>query len=365
MLVFMTLWHLLVYCPMAHAMWTKSGFLWKMGILDFAGGNVVHVAAGFSGLVSSLIVGNRKGFGRESFAAHNMLLSVMGASMLWIGWLSFNAGPAGKVGPQAAQAMLNTHVAAACGSIAWMSTEWVLKRRPSVFGIISGSLAGLISVTPGAGYMDHTGASVCGFGAGVICYFSCQLKYRFNFDDALDAFGIHGPAAIWGGILVGFFAKEEIGGCLDAQHCSKGCFEGNCKQVGLQLVGIIISILWSCVMTYIILKMVDMTFGLRVDETAELLGLDTLQHGEKLGSASANVSASGTGHHDTNNDWLQQEINESQHPNNARSSNWHTEKDDNNEEMHCSNGSKGNNENIELESEPEAHMCETSQKSAP
>ena len=306
MLVFMALWHLLVYCPMAHSMWTKFGFLHQLGILDFSGGNVVHVAAGFSGLVSSIVVGKRRGFGRDSFTAHNKLLSVMGASMLWVGWLSFNSGNTTRVGPQAAQAQLNTHVGAACGSLAWMFSEWVLKRRPSVFGIISGALAGLIAITPGAGFIDITGAVVSGAGAGALCYWTCQLKYLLSFDDALDSFGIHGPAAIWGGMMVGFFAQKEIGG-------TDGCFYGNCRQLALQLLGIVVSILWSSIATFIILKVVDTFMGLRVDESAEMLGLDMVMHGEKLGASS--VSNSRSGHVPGQTDWLQQEIEESLHPN--------------------------------------------------
>ena len=164
---------------------------------------MVHIAAGFSGLVASLVIGQRRGFGREAFAAHNMLLSVMGASLLWIGWLSFNSGPAYSAGPAAAQAALNSHLGAATGSMSWMSTEWVLNRRPSVFGIISGALAGLIAVTPGAGYMDHTGAFVASFVSGALCYWTCQLKHVLAFDDALDAFGISDngqDAAFWEGV---------------------------------------------------------------------------------------------------------------------------------------------------------------------
>jgi len=323
MLVFMTLWHLLVYCPMVHSMWTHQGFLYRMGILDFAGGNVVHVAAGFSGLVSSLVVGKRKGFaqGKTKFAAHNMLLSVMGASILWVGWFSFNAGTAGQVGAQAAQAVLNTHIGASTGSLAWMSTEWVLRRRPSVFAIISGALAGLIAVTPGAGYMDHTGAFVAGFGAGALCYWTCQLKDILMFDDALDAFGIHGPAAIYGGIVVGFFANDEIGGTGDDDHPIRGCLFGNCRQVGLQILGIVVSIAWSSVITFVILKAVDAAMGLRVDESAELIGLDIVQHGEKLGTASNNVSQSGMPQ--SEDDWHQQEINASQRMRREDAEDWH------------------------------------------
>ena len=318
MLLFMAIWHLLVYCPLAHMSWTEGGALHKLGVLDYAGGNVVHIAAGFSGLVASLVIGQRKGFGREAFAAHNMLLSVMGASLLWIGWLSFNAGPAYSAGPAAAQAALNSHLGAATGSMSWMSTEWVLNRRPSVFGIISGALAGLIAVTPGAGYMEHTGAFVASFVSGALCYWTCQLKHVFAFDDALDAFGIHGPAAVVGGIAVGFFANSDVSGNPDI----KGCFHGNCRLLGLQLAGILICVTWSTVATFVILKIIDAIFPLRVDEMAEVMGLDLVTHGVQLGSPSNNPSQSGNiGSQD---DWLQREIQESQHPDHV-TDDWHQE----------------------------------------
>lgn len=218
MLLFIALWHILVYCPIAHSTWMTDGFLHQAGVLDFAGGNVVHVAAGFSGLVSSIIVGKRTGYGHEQFSAHNMLISVLGASLLWVGWCGFNGGAAGHPSPQASMAVLNTNIAAAMASLGWMVVEWALKGRPSVLGMISGAITGLVCITPGAGYVNVTGAFCFGIIGGPCGYFSSQLKNRLGFDDALDAFGIHGPGGVLGGLLTAFFATESIAGKVRFRH---------------------------------------------------------------------------------------------------------------------------------------------------
>lgn len=285
MLLFIALWHVLVYCPLAHASWHPEGFLHDHGVLDFAGGNVIHVAAGISGLVASIMVGKRIGFGLETFHAHNMLLSVLGASLLWVGWLGFNGGsfPAGKM-HLGALAMLNTQIAGATASLSWMVTEWIIRKRPSVLGIISGSIAGLVTITPGAGFVDLTGAFVSGFLAGPFCYFSAQMKHRFGYDDALDAFGIHAPGGVLGGILTGLLATG------DASNGVKGVFYGGgWKILGLQIYGIVVSILWSCVMTYLLLKAIEMLIGLRVNMEEEN-GLDMLCHGESIMPFPSNMS---------------------------------------------------------------------------
>mmetsp|Transcript_64388 Transcript_64388/g.94277 ORF Transcript_64388/g.94277 Transcript_64388/m.94277 type:complete len:727 (+) Transcript_64388:235-2415(+) len=280
MLVFMGLWHLVVYCPLSHAMWTENGFLHRAHVLDFAGGNVVHVAAGFSGLVCSIVVGKRANFGRENFHPHNILISVLGAALLWVGWMGFNGGTAGRAGAQAALACLNSQISAATGSLSWMTTEWLIRKRPSVLGIISGALAGLVCITPGAGYVDTTGAFVSGLLAGPTCFAACQLKHIFKFDDALDAFGIHGPAGVLGGILTGFFSKKSLtAGVFEG---TAGVFEGNAMQLPLQLYGIAVSIGWSMLGTGILLKLIDLTLGLRVGIDDELLGLDLACHGESV-----------------------------------------------------------------------------------
>lgn len=280
MLLFIALWHVLVYCPLAHASWHPEGFLHDHGVLDFAGGNVIHVAAGISGLVASIMVGKRIGFGLETFHAHNMLLSVLGASLLWVGWLGFNGGsfPAGKM-HLGALAMLNTQIAGATASLSWMVTEWIIRKRPSVLGIISGSLAGLVTITPGAGYVNNTGAFVFGLLAGPVCYFAAQLKHRFGFDDALDAFGIHGPGGALGGILTGLFATDKGTGSWGGPN---GAFYGNARQLGLQIYGVIACGTWAAIVTYILLKVIDMVMGLRVHEDEEKAGLDMVCHGESI-----------------------------------------------------------------------------------
>eukprot|EP00286_Rhodomonas_abbreviata_P028331 CAMPEP_0181293446 /NCGR_PEP_ID=MMETSP1101-20121128/3070_1 /TAXON_ID=46948 /ORGANISM="Rhodomonas abbreviata, Strain Caron Lab Isolate" /LENGTH=608 /DNA_ID=CAMNT_0023398035 /DNA_START=172 /DNA_END=1995 /DNA_ORIENTATION=+ len=280
MLVFVSLWHLLVYCPLAHSSWTTEGFLHKQGVLDFAGGNVVHVAAGCSGLVSSIVVGKRAGYGHEIFHAHNILLSVLGVSLLWVGWLGFNGGsyPNGKF-HTAGMAMLNTQISASVSSLTWMFTEWAIRKRPSVLGIISGAVAGLVTITPGAGYVDMTGAFCFGLLAGPVCYFSAQLKHKFGYDDALDAFGIHGPGGALGGVLTGFFAKADD---LAGPPGPNGAFFGNPSLIGLQLYGVVVAGAWSSVVTLILLKLVDRMMGIRVAEDDERNGLDMVCHGETI-----------------------------------------------------------------------------------
>uniref|UniRef100_A0A7S0I0Y4 Ammonium transporter n=1 Tax=Hanusia phi TaxID=3032 RepID=A0A7S0I0Y4_9CRYP len=289
MLVFIGLWHLLVYCPIAHSTWMTDGFLHTAGVLDFAGGNVVHVAAGCAGLMSSIVVGKRTGYGTEVFSHHNILISVLGASLLWVGWCGFNGGsalgerypgqPSGVTSGLAATSVLNTNLAAATASLTWMCTEWIIRKRPSVLGIISGMFSGLVTITAGAGYVNVTGAFCMGFLAGPVCYFAAQLKHRFGYDDALDAFGIHAPGGALGGILTGFFATEEITGRGSGKN---GAFYGNPKQIYLQLYGVVFSAVWSLVMSYVLLKLVDITLGLRVAIEDELSGLDMVCHGESL-----------------------------------------------------------------------------------
>mmetsp|Transcript_39146 Transcript_39146/g.61005 ORF Transcript_39146/g.61005 Transcript_39146/m.61005 type:complete len:644 (-) Transcript_39146:297-2228(-) len=279
MLVFMGLWHILVYCPITHANWMVDGFLYKAGILDFAGGNVVHIGAGCAGLVSSLVVGKRTGYGTESFHPHNILVSVLGASLLWVGWLGFNGGSASSDLDLASITVLNTQVAASAASLTWMLTEWFVRKRPSVLGIISGAIAGLVTITPGAGYVNITGAFVFGLLAGPVCYGSAQMKHWLGYDDALDAFGIHAPGGALGGILTGLFATEEITG--DGSGI-KGAFYGNWEQLGLQLYGIVCTVAWSMFMTFALLKGIDKTIGLRVALEEEMAGLDMVMHGESI-----------------------------------------------------------------------------------
>jgi len=284
MLVFMTLWHIFVYCPIAHANWHPGGFLFKAGTLDFAGGNVVHISSGIAGLASTLVVGNRKGFGTDRFEAHNILLTFMGASLLWVGWFGFNAGSAVAANSRAAIAMINTQIATACAALTWMLTEWIIRKQPSVLGMVSGCIAGLVCITPGCGFVDYTGAFVIGVLGGPFCYFGAQLKHKLGYDDALDAFGVHAIGGIYGGMMLGLFAKEEIGGF-------NGAFYGNGEQLLFQLYGVLVSIGWSGAVSLILLKLVDVTMGLRVTTGQEMDGLDSSLHGEGVGATGTGASS--------------------------------------------------------------------------
>jgi len=275
LLVFIFFWHLIVYCPIAHWEW-GGGFMGNLGVLDFAGGDVVHISSGVSGLVAAIILGPRKAFGAGAeLPPHNVLLTFLGASLLWVGWFGFNAGSALTSGGSAAMAMLVTHLAASAAGLSWMCTEWAIKGKPSVLGIVSGAISGLVVITPGAGYVDQTGAFFMGLIGGVGCYAGIQIKKYAGFDDALDAFGVHGIGGILGGILTGLFAKPEIGG-------SAGAFYGNGEQLGIQLLGILITAGWSAVITAIILVILKYTIGIRVSDEDEDAGLDISEHGEAL-----------------------------------------------------------------------------------
>mmetsp|Transcript_62969 Transcript_62969/g.150652 ORF Transcript_62969/g.150652 Transcript_62969/m.150652 type:complete len:484 (+) Transcript_62969:2-1453(+) len=277
-LVFVAFWHLLVYCPIAHWEWHSEGFLHKAGTLDFAGGDVVHISSGVAGLVCAIMVGRREGFGSQELPPHNVLLTFMGASLLWVGWFGFNAGSAIGANGTAGFAMLTTHIAASVAGVTWMAVEWYIKKKPSLLGLVSGAVMGLVMITPGSGFVDQTGAFFIGLIGGVLGYFSIQLKHYLGFDDALDAFGVHGIGGIVGGILTGFFANPEVSG-------ESGAFYGNGMQVALQLYGIVVVAAWSGVVTAILLKGIDMTLGLRVSTEHEQQGLDFSIHGENIPGA--------------------------------------------------------------------------------
>eukprot|EP01031_Cornospumella_fuschlensis_P032260 gene32260-39017_t len=280
MLVLMALWHLTVYCPVAHSIWLPNGFLFESGALNFAGGNVVHITSGISGLVSCIYMGPRTGFGKERFEPHNILLTAMGASMLWVGWFGFNAGSAVAASDRAGFALLTTQVATAMAALTWMITEWVHKGQPTVLGLVSGAVAGLVCITPGSGFVDQTGAFITGVLAGPICYFGVQLKHYAGYDDALDAFGVHGVGGILGGILLGFFCTDKISGNPNGVFYSD-TYNGG-RQLGNQLYAIVVTVFWSAFMTTVILFVVDKLLGLRVSEDVERKGLDTSLHGESL-----------------------------------------------------------------------------------
>ncbi|KXU84442.1 ammonia channel protein [Paraburkholderia monticola] len=269
MLVFMTLWSIIVYSPIAHMVWEPSGWLASAGILDFAGGTVVHINAGIAGLVCCLVLGKRVGYGKEAMAPHNLTLTLIGGAMLWVGWFGFNAGSAVAADGRAGFAMFATQVATAAAALAWMFAEWIAKGKPSVLGIVSGAVAGLVAITPASGFVGVTGALVIGVAAGVICCWSATwLKHKMGYDDSLDAFGVHCIGGIVGAILTGVFAVKDIGGA-----------DGD---VMLQLKGVATTLVYSGVVSFVLLKAIDVVMGLRVAEEEEREGLDLVLHGEAV-----------------------------------------------------------------------------------
>ena len=282
LLAFMAAWLILVYCPIAHWVWSADaagqpvGFLNKWGVLDFAGGTVVHINAGIAGLVCALVIGPRKGYGTENMAPHNLVLSLIGASLLWVGWFGFNAGSAVAADGRAGMAMLVTQIATGTAGLSWMFAEWVIKGKPSVLGIISGAVAGLVAITPASGFVGPSGALAIGLAAGVICYWGATgLKHALKYDDSLDAFGVHGVGGIVGALLTGVYAVESIGG-------TKGALEGNFGQILIQAEGVATTLVYTAVVTFIILKVVDLVIGLRVTPEEETEGLDAVLHGETV-----------------------------------------------------------------------------------
>jgi Amt family ammonium transporter len=275
MLWFIGIWSLVVYSPIAHWVW-GGGFLGDAGVLDFAGGTVVHINAGTAGLVGALMVGRRTGYGKETLAPHNLVLTVIGASLLWVGWFGFNAGSAVAADAVAGMAMAVTQIATAAAALSWMFAEWLRAGKPSVLGIVSGAIAGLVAITPASGFVDPMGALIIGIVAGIACYWGVAwLKPKLGYDDALDVFGIHALGGIVGALLTGVLAVEAIGG-------TAGLIEGNPGQVVTQIYGILVTVVYSGVVSFIILKVIDMAIGLRVTEDDEREGLDIALHGESV-----------------------------------------------------------------------------------
>jgi Amt family ammonium transporter len=269
LLWFIGLWSVLIYSPIAHMMWEPSGFWAGKGVLDFAGGTVVHINAGIAGLVCALVLGKRVGFGREPMAPHNLTLTLIGASMLWVGWFGFNAGSAVASNGRAGMAMFVTQFATAAAALAWMFTEWLAKGKPSVLGIASGAVAGLVAITPASGFVGAGGALAIGVAAGVGCFFaSTTVKRWFRYDDSLDAFGVHGIGGIIGAILTGVFNVREISG-VDG-------------SVLIQLGAVLTTLVVSGVGSFILLKIIGAVIGLRVSEEEEREGLDVSLHGEHV-----------------------------------------------------------------------------------
>jgi Amt family ammonium transporter len=274
MLVFSGIWVLAVYAPITHWVW-GGGFLGDDGVLDFAGGTVVHINAGVAGLVAALVLGRRSGIGTENLAPHNLVYSVIGASLLWVGWFGFNAGSALAANGGAGMAMAVTQISTAAAALAWMFAEWITRGKPSVLGIISGAVGGLVAITPAAGFVSPSGALAMGLISGVGCFLGATwLKNKLKYDDALDCFGVHGVGGIIGAILTGVFAVEAIGG-------TPGLLEGNPGQVWTQIYGVLATIAYSGVMTFIILKGIDLVSGLRVAPEQER-DLDLALHGETV-----------------------------------------------------------------------------------
>jgi Amt family ammonium transporter len=277
MLVFLTLWQLIVYVPVAHWVW-GGGFLGSDGVLDYAGGTVVHINAGIAGLVAAILIGKRRGYGIDNMAPHNLVLSLIGASLLWVGWFGFNAGSAVGAGARAGMAMTVTQIATAAAAMTWMFVEWILRGKPSVLGIISGAVAGLVAITPASGFVNPVGALIIGLAAGGICYWGAVgLKHALGYDDSLDVFGVHGMGGIIGALLTGVFADPAIGG-----EAAAGLLYGNPGQVWTQFVGIVSTVVWCGVASIVILKIVDLFIGLRVDDESEVTGLDLALHGETV-----------------------------------------------------------------------------------
>jgi ammonium transporter, Amt family len=275
MLWFLGLWLLLVYVPIAHWVW-GGGFLGGAGVLDFAGGTVVHINAGVAGLVACLVVGKRSGYGVENMAPHNLVLSLIGASLLWVGWFGFNAGSAVAAGGRAGMAMAVTQIATATAALTWMFIEWLLRGKPSVLGIVSGAVGGLVAITPASGFVGPLGGLFIGVGAGAACYWGAVwLKPALGYDDSLDVFGVHGIGGIVGAILTGVFAVEAIGGV-------PGLIEGNPGQVWTQIQGVLVTIVYCAILSFVILKLIDVVIGLRVSRETEIGGLDLNLHGETV-----------------------------------------------------------------------------------
>jgi len=270
MMWFMGLWLVFVYCPIAHWVW-GGGFLGSAGVLDFAGGTVVHINAGVAGLMCALILGKRKGYGTVSMAPYNLVYAFIGASLLWVGWFGFNAGSAVASNALAGAAMINTQVATAMAALAWMFAEWIVAKKPSVLGIVSGAVAGLVAITPASGFVNPTGALIIGLIAGVACYIAAvHVKKALGYDDSLDAFGVHGIGGIIGAILTGVFADAAVNPL------------GKDGSVGTQVYGVLVTIVYTAVVTAIILYIVKAVIGLRPTEQGEEEGLDITLHGETV-----------------------------------------------------------------------------------
>lgn len=275
-LVFTLLWATFIYDPLAHWVWAVGGWVRNMGALDFAGGTVVHISSGAAALACAIVLRKRLGYGKEHMAPHNLPMTVLGASLLWFGWFGFNAGSAVASGALATSAFVVTNTAAATAALAWMVAEWMYRGKPTVLGAASGAVAGLVAITPASGFVGPMASIAIGLGAGVLCYGAVLWKSRLGYDDALDVVGIHGVGGIWGALATGLFASKAINAAG-----ADGLFYGNPAQLGIQALAVLISVVFSFVGTFVILKLVDGLMGLRVSEEEERMGLDLSQHEER------------------------------------------------------------------------------------
>jgi ammonium transporter, Amt family len=300
-LAFMVLWFTFAYLPMAHMVWywdgpdaittaeslntvlANAGWLWAKGALDFAGGTVVHINAGVAGLVACIVLGKRIGYGRESMTPHSLTLTMVGASLLWVGWFGFNAGSNLEANGYAALALINTMIAAGAATISWMFVEWFGKSKPSMLGAASGAVAGLVAITPACGFVGPMGAIIIGLLVSPICYyFVAKVKYMFGYDDALDVFGVHAVGGIFGALATGVFVNPALGGAGVIDYVTNGVAEYNFgAQMTAQIYAVVTAIVVSAVVSFIALKLVDAIIGLRVSEESEREGLDTTEHGER------------------------------------------------------------------------------------
>jgi len=269
LIVFIAAWSVTVYAPVAHWVWETTGWLNGRGVLDYAGGTVVHINAGVAGLAGALVMGKRTGYGKFSMAPHNLVFTVIGASLLWVGWFGFNAGSAGAADGRAGMAMLTTQLGAAAAALSWTATEWAFKRKPSVLGIASGAVAGLVAITPASGFVGPSAAVLIGLVAGLVCFWGATgLKQALGYDDSLDAFGVHGIGGIAGALLTGVLADPDIGGVSGS--------------LSAQLLGVSVTVVYGFVVSYLLFKLIDLTIGLRVTEDEEREGLDVSLHGESI-----------------------------------------------------------------------------------
>lgn len=285
-LIFITLWSILVYSPLAHWVWGNGGWLRSLGALDFAGGNVVHISSGVSGLVLALVLGKRRHYGKEPMIPHNIPMVVLGAAILWFGWFGFNAGSALSANGIAVNAFVTTNTAAAMSSLSWMFVEWIRTNKPTLFGAASGAIAGLVAITPAAGFVSPLSSIIIGLISGVLCYYTVNImKYRLGYDDSLDAFGMHGIGGTWGAIATGLFASKTVN-----PAGTNGLFFGNPHQLLIQFISVVATYAFAAVTSFILIKAISLFTQIRLSEEDEELGLDLTQHGEEAYPDTNNIN---------------------------------------------------------------------------